>query len=178
MKHLENIKIACIVTDGFEQEELTKPKQALEQEGAVVDIIAPNQGKVRGWKSKNWGDEFSINLDTSTAKAEDYQALLLPGGVINPDSLRIIPAVIEFIKKIAHANKPIAAICHGPWTLINAELVRGKKVTSWPSLKIDLINAGAHWVDQEVVVDGMLITSRNPGDIPAFNAALIDLLSK
>lgn len=177
-KKLQGLKIAILVANGFEQSEMTEPRKALEDVGAKTSIISPVDDQVKGWKSKNWGDEFPVEVKLKQAKAEDYDALLLPGGVINPDTLRLLPEAIEFIKSFVNSNKPIAAICHGPWTLINAEAVKGHTLTSWPSIKIDLINAGARWVDQEVVVDGHLVTSRKPDDIPAFNKAMIELFSE
>jgi protease I len=177
---LQGKKVAILVANGFEQVELTQPKEALEHAGAQVKIISPENKQVQGWDSttKNWGDEFPIDVHLVDADPKDYDALLLPGGVINPDHLRIIPQAIEFIKQFAIAGKPIAAICHGPWTLINAEAVRGRTLTSWPSIKIDLINAGALWLDKNVVRDGNLVTSRKPDDIPAFNAAMIELFAE
>ncbi len=157
---------------------MTDPKKAFEQAGAKTTIVSPVKGKVKGWKTKNWGDEFAVDTELSQANAEDFDALLLPGGVINPDTLRMNENAVNFVKKFVEAKKPIAAICHGPWTLINAQSVKGKKITSWPSIKTDLINAGANWVDEEVVVDGNLVTSRKPDDIPAFNKAAIELFSQ
>ncbi len=177
MSHLTGKKIAILATNGFEQSELAKPKQALEAAGALVHIISPEENKIKGWKGElhNWGDEFTVDVHLDKADAASYDMLLLPGGVINPDILRMNAQAVEFVKEFA--KKPIAAICHGPWTLINAELVKGKTMTSWPSVKIDLINAGAFWVDQEVVVDDLLITSRSPEDIPAFNEAIMEMLA-
>jgi protease I len=175
---INGIKVAILVADGFEQSEMTEPKKALEQAGAKTTIVSPVKGKVKGWKLKNWGDEFPVDKDLNQAKAEEFDALLLPGGVINPDTLRMNPAAVNFIKSFVKAQKPIAAICHGPWTLINAEAVKGKTVTSWPSIKEDLINAGAKWVDKEVARDNHLVTSRKPDDIPAFNAAIIELFAE
>lgn len=177
-KPLNEIKVAILISDGFEQSEMTEPKKALELAGAKTTIISPAKGKVKGWQHKSWGDEFTVDQDISQANAEEFDALLLPGGVMNPDTLRMHAKAIDFIKKFITAGKPIAAICHGPWTLIEAEGIRGKTITSWPSIKTDLINAGAKWVDKEVVQDGNLITSRKPQDIPAFNEAFIELLSK
>ena len=177
-KLLQDVKIAILITDGFEQSEMTEPKKALESAGAKTVIVSIAQGKVTGWKSKTWGDEFPVDQDLNQANAEEFDALLLPGGVMSPDKLRMNEQAVNFVKSFVKAGKPIAAICHGPWTLINAEAVKGKTLTSYSSIKIDLINAGAHWVDQEVVQDGMLITSRKPEDIPAFNQALIALLSR
>lgn len=179
MEHkINGLKIAIVVANGFEQSEMVEPKKNLEQAGAKTFIISPDEGKVKGWKEKNWGDAFTVDKKIDQAKVEDYDGLLLPGGVMNPDTLRLHPSVINFIKGFVKANKPIAAICHGPWTLINAEAVKGRKITSWPSIKTDLINAGANWVDQEVVKDGNIVTSRKPADIPAFNKAFIELLAQ
>jgi deglycase len=176
-KNLKGLKIAILVADGFEQVEMTKPRKALEEAGAETKIISPANKKVQGWKHLEPADEFSVDVPLEQANPDEFDALLLPGGVVNPDQLRLFPKAIEFIKKIADGNKLIAAICHGPWTLINAHVVKGRTITSWPSLQVDLINAGANWVDKEVVRDGKLITSRKPDDIPAFNAAFIELLS-
>lgn len=174
-KELEGIKVAILTADGFELSELVKPRQALIDAGAQSFIISPKKLKVRGWSNGNWAPEFNVDVHLFVAKADEYDALLLPGGVMNPDNLRAIPQAIEFVKAFAQAGKPIAAICHGPWTLINAELVKGRTMTSWPSIKLDLINAGANWVDKDVVVDGTLVTSRKPDDIPAFNKEMIKL---
>jgi len=175
-KQLEGKKIAILVANGFEQSEMTEPKAALEKAGAVTEIISPEKNKVKGWKHSEWGDEFDIDVSLKDADSEAYDALLLPGGVMNPDKLRMDEAAVKFIR--AFANKPIAAICHGPWSLINAEIIDGHKVTSWPSIKMDLMNAGAKWVDEQVVIDKNLVTSRKPDDIPAFNKAMIDLFAK
>ncbi len=175
---LNGLRIAILVSDGFEQSEMVEPRKALDQAGAETFIISPVKGKVKGWKMKNWGDEFPVDKDINEAKAEEYDALLLPGGVMNPDTLRMNEQAVNFVKGFVSAKKPIAAICHGPWTLINAQMVKDKKMTSWPSIKTDLMNAGANWVDQEVVVDDKLVTSRKPDDIPAFNKAAIDLFAK
>lgn len=166
---LSGLKVAILVTDGFEQVEMTQPREALIAAGATTHIVSPKDGKVRGWNHHDPADSFEVDVALSKAKAGDYDALLLPGGVVNPDALRIEKEAIGFVKSFVDAGKPIAAICHGPWTLIDAGGVRGKKMTSWPSLKTDLQNAGADWGDREVVVDGALVTSRNPDDIPAFN---------
>jgi protease I len=166
-------RVAILVADGFEQVELTEPKKALEEAGAVTKIVSPEEGEVRGFKHTDWGDKFPVDVALEDADCKDYDALLLPGGVMNPDKLRIIPKAIAFIKGFRKAGKPIASICHGPWTLIEADMVRGRTITSWPSLKTDLRNAGAIWVDKEVVVDDGIVTSRNPDDIPAFNEKMI-----
>lgn len=174
---LTNMKVAVLVTDGFEQSEMVEPRKALDEAGAQTVLISPKAGDVRGWQHTDWGDNFSVDLLLADAKPNDYAALLLPGGVMNPDRLRIDDTAIAFIKAFVDAGKPIAAICHGPWTLINAGMVKGRKMTSWPSLQADLRNAGANWVDEECVVDGNLVTSRKPDDIPAFNAAMVKLFA-
>jgi protease I len=170
-------RIAVLATDGFEQSELTEPKRLLEEAGAKVDVIAPKGAKqIKGWSKKDWGDAVKVDVALEDAKQSDYDALVLPGGVMNPDQLRLVPEAIALIKAFGAAGTPIAAICHGPWTLIDAGLVKGHKVTSWPSLRRDLENAGAKWEDSEVVLDGQLITSRKPDDIPAFASAIIAAL--
>lgn len=174
---LTNMKVAVLVTDGFEQSEMVEPRKALDEAGAHTVLISPKAGEVRGWQHTDWGDSFSVNLALAEASPQDYTALLLPGGVMNPDRLRLDDAAIAFIKAFVDAGKPIAAICHGPWTLINTGMVMGRKLTSWPSLQMDLRNAGANWVDEECVVDGNLVTSRKPDDIPAFNAAMVKLFA-
>jgi protease I len=171
---LRGKKIAILVANGFEQIELTEPKAALEAAGARARIVSPEEKHVKGWKHTEWGDQFHVDVPLSQASAREYDGLLLPGGVMNPDKLRMIPAAVEFIKEFVSAGKPIAAICHGPWTLIEADAVEGRTITSWPSLKTDLRNAGAEWVDQEVVVDNGIVTSRKPDDIPAFNEKMIE----
>jgi protease I len=177
-ENLKGLKVAILVADGFEQVEMTEPKKALDEAGAETSIISPVKGKVKGWKSKNWGDEFPVDKELKQAKADEFDALLLPGGVLNPDTLRMNSEAIDFVKSFVKSNKPIAAICHGPLTLINADAVRGKKLTSYPSIRIDLTNAGAIWVDEKVVKDHHLVTSRKPDDIPAFNKAILELFSE
>jgi protease I len=171
---LSGKKVAILVEQGFEQVEMTQPKQALEQAGAKTQIISPQQGKVKSWEHTNWGKEYPVDVNLDQAKPEDYDALLLPGGVMNPDHLRRNEKAVQFVKSFFEAGKPVAAICHAPWTLIDAGVVSGRSMTSYPSLKMDLINAGANWTDQEVVVDNGLVTSRNPNDIPAFNDKMIE----
>jgi protease I len=171
---LDGIKVAILVADGFEQSELTGPQKALDEAGAQTFIVSPVEGQVQGMKHHEKGESFMVDKRLSEARAEDFDALMLPGGVANPDQLRMNPKAVEFVKGFVAAGKPIAAICHGPWTLIEAGAVRGRTVTSWPSLKTDLKNAGAKWVDQEVVADQGLVTSRKPDDIPAFNAKMIE----
>lgn len=176
---LKGCKIAILATNGFEQSELQKPKQLLEDAGATTAVIAPdNDSTIKGWNRADWGDEVKVDLPLARARAHDYDALMLPGGVINPDKLRLDEGAIGFIRDFGATGRPLAAICHGPWTLINAGLVDGKQITSWSSLRVDLENAGATWQDSEVVVDGNLITSRNPDDIPAFTKALVDALER
>jgi protease I len=177
-RRLAGCNIAILATDGFEQSELTEPKRLLEQAGATVRVIAPGQARtIKGWRNKDWGEPVDVDVALPDAKASDYDALVLPGGVMNPDKLRLEPAAVDLIRDFGQAGKTIAAICHGPWTLIDAELVKGRTMTSWPSLRNDLENAGARWEDREVVMDGALITSRKPDDIPAFARALIDRLA-
>ncbi len=171
---LSGKKIAVLATDGFEQIELTKPVEALKAAGAEVEIVSPKTGAIQGFNHHDKGDQTSVDRPLDQASAGDYDGLVLPGGVINPDALRLEPDAIGFIRDFVGASKPIAAICHGPWTLIDAGAVEGRTLTSWPSLKTDLSNAGATWVDREVVVDGGLITSRNPDDLPAFCAQMIE----
>lgn len=173
-EELQGKKIAILVENGFEQVELTEPKRALEEAGAETQIISPQEKKVKGWDTTKWGKTFKVDVMLSEAQAEEYDALLLPGGVMNPDKLRANPQAVEFIKSFTDSGKPIAAICHGPWTLIETGVVRGRRMTSWPSLKTDLRNAGAEWVDEEVVVDNGLVTSRKPDDLPAFNDKMIE----
>ncbi len=170
---LLNKRVAALVENGFEQVELTEPKKALEDAGAIVDIVSPHSGSVRGWQHTDWGDKLDVDLPLADARADDYDALLLPGGVMNPDKLRMNPDAVQFVKAFVDAGKPIAAICHGPWTLIEAGGVMGHTMTSWPSLQSDLRNAGATWVDRECVVDRGLVTSRKPDDIPVFNDNMI-----
>jgi protease I len=175
---LRGKRVAALVDNGFEQVELTEPKKALEAAGATVDIVSPQQGTVKGWQHGHWGDEMKVDRPLASARADEYDALLLPGGVMNPDKLRANPQAVAFVKGFVDAHKPIASICHGPWTLIEAGAVRGRKMTSWPSLQTDLKNAGAQWVDQEVVVDNGLVTSRKPDDIPAFNRKMIEEIAE
>jgi protease I len=178
MTDIKHRKIAVLATDGFEQSELTEPVKALKAAGATVTIVSLKPGEIQGMKHHDKGDKTKVDLELSKAKADDFDALVLPGGVANPDTLRVDAKAIAFIEQFVKAKKPIGAICHGPWTLIEANAVRGKKMTSWPSLKTDLKNAGAEWVDQSVVVDGNLVTSRKPDDLPDFNRELLTLISK
>ncbi|HTW51175.1 MAG TPA: type 1 glutamine amidotransferase domain-containing protein [Stellaceae bacterium] len=173
-KPMERLRIAVLATDGFEQAELTEPVEALRQSGAQVDIVSLKDGEIQGMQHKEKGDKVRVDRTLDEAKADDYAGLVLPGGVANPDELRTDPRAVNFVRAFVDAGKPIAAICHGPWTLIEADAVRGRTVTSWPSLKTDLKNAGADWVDREVVADHGLITSRKPDDLPAFCAKMIE----
>jgi protease I len=173
-ERLRGKRIAVLVDDGFEQVELTEPVKALRNAGATADIVSPQPEKVKGWQHTKWGDEIAVDRPLDSARAQDYDALLLPGGVMNPDRLRMNSKAVEFVRAFATAAKPIAAICHGPWTLIEAAAVKGRRMTSWPSLKTDLRNAGAEWADEQVVVDRGLVTSRKPDDIPAFNEKMIE----
>jgi protease I len=174
---LNGLKVAILVTDGFEQVEMTEPRKALDEAGAETRLVSPKDGQVKAWNFTEWGDTFPVDIPLGSARPEDFDALLLPGGVINPDALRMPPEAVAFAKAFFDAGRPVASICHGPWTIIEAGDARGRRLTSWPSLKTDLVNAGAEWVDQEAVVDRGLVTSRKPDDIPAFNAAVIELFA-
>jgi len=175
---LRGKKVAILVTDGFEQSELLEPRKALDEAGATTQVVSPAGQKVKGWNHKEWGQEVSVDVPLDSAKADQFDALLLPGGVMNPDHLRMDSKAVEFVKHFTDTGKPVAAICHGPWTLIEAGAVRGHTMTSWPSLKTDLKNAGANWVDKDVVNDRGLVTSRKPDDIPAFNREMIRLFAE
>jgi protease I len=175
---LDGKRVAMLVANGFEQVEMTGPREALEGAGAKVDLISPVEGKVKAWQHDHWGDEFAVDVPLDTARPEDYDALVLPGGVMNPDHLRTNDRAVHFARSFMTAEKPVAAICHGPWLLVEADVVRGRTVTSWPSLQTDLENAGATWVDREVVTDHGLVTSRKPDDIPAFNRKAIEEIAE
>lgn len=175
---LKGKKIALLATDGFEQAELLEPRKALEEAGAQTVVVSPKSGEIKAWDMKDWGQSVKVDQVLADANPNDFDALVLPGGVINPDHLRMDPAAVNFIKQFVATGKTTAAICHGPWTLIEVGAVKGKTVTSWPSLKTDLKNAGANWVDQEVVTDGQFIFSRKPDDLPAFNRAIIEAVSQ
>ncbi|MGA3195919.1 MAG: type 1 glutamine amidotransferase domain-containing protein [Terriglobales bacterium] len=177
-KTLAGKKIAILVADGFEQVELSKPREALDHAGAVTQIVSPAGKKVKGWNHTEWGEEMDVDVALKSADPGEFDALQLPGGVMNPDHLRMDPAAVKFVKHFFESGKPVAAICHAPWSLIEADVVRGRRITSWPSLKTDLRNAGAEWVDEEVVRDGNLVTSRKPDDIPAFNREMIALFAE
>ena len=171
---LSGKKVAILATDGFEQSELQEPLRALKREGAEVEIIAPHDGLIQGMKHIEKGDKAKIDRTLADARTENYDALLLPGGVVNADQLRMVERAVSFVRDFFDAKKPIAVICHGPWTLIEAGVVKDVEMTSWPSLKTDLRNAGARWVDKEVVVDQGIVSSRKPEDLPAFSGKLIE----
>jgi protease I len=174
MNNLDGKKIAILTENGFEESELTEPKQALEKAGATVHIISPQKEKVKAWDHDHWSIELQVDVQVDDADADDYDALVLPGGVMNPDKLRMNKACIAFAKHFLETRKPVAAICHGPWLLVETGLLNGRTITSYPSIRTDLVNAGAKWVDEEVVVDNGLVTSRKPGDIPAFNKKMLE----
>lgn len=176
--NLQGKKVAVLATDGFEEPELLLPVEALRQAGAKTTVVSLKAGRIRGWKDDGWGEWVDVDITLADADAKDYHALLLPGGVLNPDKLRVDEDVLAFVKPFFDQKKPVAAICHGPWTLINAGVVRDRRVTSWPSLKQDLTNAGAHWEDAECVCDEALVTSRSPDDIPAFTANFCDKIAQ
>jgi len=175
---LENLVVAVLADDGFEQSELLEPRRALDQAGATTQVVSPKTGEIRGWNHTDWGQSVRVDVALADARAADYDALVLPGGVMNPDKLRMDPKAVAFVKAFFDAGKPVAAICHGPWTVLEAGAARGRRMTSWPSLQTDLRNAGAQWVDQEVCVDGNLVTSRKPDDLPAFNREAIRLFAQ
>jgi protease I len=175
---LNGKKVAILVAEGFEQSEMTGPRKALQEAGVETEIVSPASDEVQGWKHFDKGDFFNVDVPLDAANADDYDALLLPGGVANPDQLRANPKAVQFVKRFFEAHKPVGVICHGPWTLIEAGVVKGCTMTSWPSLKTDLTNAGAKWVDQEVVADRGLVSSRRPDDIPAFSRKLIEEISE
>ncbi|WP_373514285.1 type 1 glutamine amidotransferase domain-containing protein [Persicitalea sp.] len=175
---LNKMKVAILVTDGFEQVELTKPREMLDAQGATTHVISPQRDEVKAWNSTDWGQTVKVDVPLDSARPDYYDALLLPGGVMNPDSLRTNKDAVAFVKAFFDARKPVAAICHGPQLLIEADVVKGRKLTSYPSLQTDLKNAGAEWVNEEVVSSDGLVTSRKPDDIPAFNKAIVELFSQ
>ena len=176
---LKGKTVAILATDGFEQSELMKPKQALEDAGAKTQVVSPAEGKkIKGWNHKDWGEEVAVDVPLKSADATKYDALLLPGGVMNPDQLRMNPDAVKFVKSFFDEQKPVAAICHGPWMLVEAGAAHGRTLTSWPSLKTDIRNAGGTWVDEEVNVGNGVVTSRKPDDLPAFNREMIELFAK
>lgn len=178
MGQLNNKNVAILTEEGFEQVELTSPKEALEEAGATVHIISPKTGKIKAWDKDKWGIEVTVDKQLSEVSPDDYDALVLPGGVLNPDKLRQNKDAVAFVAAFLKEGKPLAAICHGPQMLIETGLIRGRKLTSYPSLHTDLVNAGANWVDEEVVVDNGLVTSRTPADLPAFNRKAIEEISE
>ena len=176
-KKLDGVRVAIITTVGFEEDELTHPLQTLREEGATVSVVSPEGPTVKAWKDTDWSIEVPVDVELKAAKPEAFDALVVPGGVINPDKLRLIPEAVKFVQAFFAAKKPVFAICHGPQMLIEAGAVQGRTLTSWPSLKTDLTNAGAEWVDKEVVVDGQLVTSRKPADLPAFLQQAVSMLA-
>lgn len=174
MTKITEATIAVLATDGYERSELREPLEKLREAGAKVHIVSLKEGEIRSWDEKNWGDSIAVDKPLSAALVAEYDALVLPGGQINPDILRTEKAAVDFVRGFVESGKTVAAICHGPWLLIEADAVRGREVTSWPSLRTDLVNAGATWTDREVVVDEAIITARNPGDIPAFVAKIVE----
>lgn len=177
-KQLDGKRVAILATNGFEESELLSPKQALEDAGAKVDVVSLKHGSIKGWKDGNWSQEISVDQTVEKAMADDYDALMLPGGVINPDQLRRSAEAVEFVRGFFREKKPVAAICHGPQVLIEADAVRDRKLTSFSSIKTDLMNAGAMWQDTEVVVDEGLVTSRSPKDLPAFNKKMVEVIAE
>jgi protease I len=178
MENLNGLKVAILVENGFEWVELVEPRKALDQAGGETKIVSPRDRRVKGWKFTEWGDELPVDVALDQALARNFDALLLPGGVMNPDALRMQPKAVAFVKEFFDAGKPVAVICHGPWTVIEAGAARGRRIASWPSLKTDLRNAGAEWMDREVVVDNNLVSSRKPDDIPAFNREMLKLFGQ
>ena len=171
---LDGKKVAILVADGFEQVEMTKPRDALEEAGAETKIVSLKSGQIQGMHHADKGDKFDVDLAVADARPEEFDALMIPGGLLNPNALRSNEDALEFARHFFRESKPVAAICHGPQVLISADLVRGRKITSWPAIQADMRNAGARWVDEEVVVDNGLVTSRKPDDIPAFNKKMIE----
>ncbi|MFN7996317.1 MAG: type 1 glutamine amidotransferase domain-containing protein [Bryobacteraceae bacterium] len=178
MEKLDGLHVAILIDKGFEQVEMIEPRKALEKAGAETSIVSPESESVRGWNFTEWGDTYPVDVPLKSANPQDFDALLLPGGVMNPDKLRTKPEAVAFVRSFFDSAKPVAAICHGAWTIIEAGAARGRRMTSWPSVKTDLLNAGAEWVDEQVVVDGNLVSSRKPDDIPAFNQAVIETFSR
>ena len=171
---LNGKKVAIIATNGFEEVELTNPREALHEAGAETHLISPESGSIKSWATDNWGEDFEVDLTLDKAQVDNYDSLLIPGGVLNPDQLRMNNDALEFVREFFKEGKPVAAICHGPQILIDADVLQGRELTSYPSIKNDIKNAGARWVDNEVVVDQGLTTSRSPEDLPAFNKKMIE----
>jgi len=178
MENLKGLKVAILVTDGFEEVELTRPRNALNEAGATTSVVSPKNQHVRGWNHTDWGSDVPVDVALDRAQPKDFDALVLPGGVMNPDALRMQPKAVEFVKAFFDAGKPVAVICHGPWTIIETGAARGRRIASWPSLRTDIKNAGGEWVDEEAVVDGNLLSSRKPADLPAFNRAMLELFGR
>lgn len=178
MANLNNRRVAILTEEGFEQVELTNPKEALEAAGAQVDVISPKSGKIKAWNKTDWGIEIDVDKQLDQVSPDDYDALVLPGGVMNPDKLRQNKEAVAFASAFLDEGKPVAAICHGPQLLIETGMIGGRNMTSYPSLQTDLKNAGAHWIDQEVVVDSGLVTSRTPADLDAFNKKAIEEIAE
>jgi len=174
---LEGLRVAILATDGFEQSELMEPRQALDAAGAMTDVVSPRGDPIRGWRHKEWSESVDVDETLDDVDPSDYDALLLPGGAMNPDALRMQPQAVAFVKAFFDTGKPVAAICHGPWMVVEAGAVAGRRMTSWPSLKTDIRNAGGEWVDEQVVVEDNLVTSRKPDDLPAFNREMIALFT-
>ena len=175
---LDGKRVAILATDGFEQSELLLPKKALEDAGAQTTIVSLKSGEIKGWSQQNWGQTVPVEMTVDQANAEDFDALMLPGGVMNPDKLRMNDDAVQFARDFVDSGKPVGAICHGPWLLVEADVLEGKTLTSWPSLETDIENAGGNWVDEEVVVDNGIVTSRKPDDIPAFSQKLIEEIAE
>jgi protease I len=173
-QNLKGKRVAILATDGVEEVELNEPRRALDAAGAETTLVSPNRGTIKGWQHGQWGGQIRVDLALDDAREEDFDALMLPGGVMNPDHLRVNRNAVEFVRSFFAAGKPVAAICHAPWMLVEAGVVRGKTLTSWPSLKTDIQNAGGDWVNRDVVNDEGLVTSRRPDDIPQFNAKMIE----
>lgn len=177
-ERIKGKRVAILATNGFEQSELFEPRKALQEAGAETVVVSLEPGEIKGWKEKNWGDSCKVDMTVDQCSPADFDALMLPGGQMNPDILRMNEKAVQFVREFMQSGKPVGAICHGPWMLVEADVVNGKTLTSWPSIKTDLRNAGAEWVDQEVVVDDGLVTSRKPADIPAFSQKLIEEISE
>jgi protease I len=179
MDNLQGKKVAILTENGFEEVELTSPREALQKAGATVEIVSPSStGKVKGWNDGNWSITLAVDVPVSSASPDDYDALLIPGGVINPDLLRRDRPSVDFAKAFLKAGKPVAAICHGPQLLIETNLLEGRSMTSFPSIRTDLINAGTNWLDKEVVTDEGLVTSRSPKDLEAFNRKMVEEIAE